>query len=123
MTQVKHAALAEHHVIVEFLTKPFPELERQLVELGCFIPEIVRANNGGIAGCVTTTQIAFLDHCDIGNAMDFGKVVGCGQTMSATTYNNHIVVVFGLGAAPQFLPVFMVAQGVFKQAKARVLFH
>ncbi len=42
--------------------------------------------------------------------------------MSATTYNNDVVVVFGLGTAPQFLPIFMVAQGVFKQAKARVFF-
>src|SRR6218665_2854410 len=46
MAQVEHAALAEHHIHVQFLAQALPQLERVLVELRRLVPQIVRAHDG-----------------------------------------------------------------------------
>src|SRR6218665_2931116 len=58
MAQVEHAALAEHHIHVQFLAQALPQLERVLVELRRLVPQIVRAHDRGVARRVAAAQIA-----------------------------------------------------------------
>ena len=118
--QIKDPALAEHHIEVQFLAQAFPKFQRQFIELSCFIPEIVGPDNGGIATRITAAKITLLDDSDIGNAVLFGKVVGRCEAMPTATDNNHVIDGLRAGAAPGSLPIFVIAQGIFEQAKPRI---
>ena len=123
VSQVIHTALREHDVVVQFLAESFPKLERLFVQQGGFGPEIVRANDGGVAARIAAADPALLEHSDIADAVFLGQVESRGKTMPAATDNNYIVVTLGLRLAPGCVPIAVVAQRIFQQAKCRVLFH
>src|SRR5436305_8376447 len=65
MDEVEDATLAEEDVVVELLGESFPELQRMLIDRGALIPEVVGANDGGVASHVAPRQPAPLQHRNI----------------------------------------------------------
>src|SRR5437870_13809073 len=85
----------------------FPELERVFVDRGALIPEVVRANDGRVAGHVAACQPASLEHGDIGDAMVLGKVIRRGQTMAAGANDDDLVRTPRLRVAPEMIGMRM----------------
>ena len=97
--EVVDTALAEHDVVVQVLAETLPKFERLLVEQCCFGPEIVGANDRGVASGIAAADPAFLQHRDIREPMLFGQVVGGRQSMPAATDDDDIVFTCGSGIA------------------------
>src|SRR5438094_4454403 len=85
----------------------FPELERVFVDRGALIPEVVRANDGRVAGHVAACQPASLEHGDIGDAVVLRKVIRRGQTMAAGADDDDLVRAPGLRIAPETIGMRM----------------
>ena len=83
MAEIENTSLGEHDVEVQLLAQPFPQFEGVLVQMSRFIPEVVGANDGGIASGVAATYPTFFEHGDIGYAVFFGQIVG-GRNLTAT---------------------------------------
>jgi hypothetical protein len=115
--QVQDAALAEHDVVVQLLAHGFPELEGVLVKGGAFVPQIVRAHDGGVAPGVAAAQPAALEHGDVGDLVFLGEIVGGGEAVPAAADDDHVVGRLGLRRAPGRGPVLMVRERVSQQAE------
>ena len=63
--QVDDAALAEQDVEVELRLEAFPELERELVDPGARVPEVVGPDDRGVAAHVAEAKEAALEHRDV----------------------------------------------------------
>src|SRR4051812_23351224 len=48
--QVEHPALAEEEVVVQLLGQLLPQLQRELVDPGALVPQVVGPDDGGVAG-------------------------------------------------------------------------
>src|SRR5947207_9459010 len=101
--QAEHAALAEQNVVIELLGKVFPELQRVFVDRRALIPEVVRANDGGVAGHVAARQPAPLEHGNIRDVVILRKVVGRCQAMAASADDDDLVRAPRLRVAPQMI--------------------
>ena len=58
--QHHHAARRIHDVVIEFCREVFPEFNRVLVKPLAFFPEIIRANNRGVAARIAAAEPALL---------------------------------------------------------------
>src|SRR2546430_11249629 len=85
----------------------FPELERVFVDRGALIPEVVRANDGRVAGHVAACQPASLEHGDIGDAVVLRQVIRRGQTMAAGADDDDLVRTPRLRVAPEMIGMRM----------------
>ena len=121
MAEVEHAARTVHHVEVELARKPFPELERHLVEIGVRVEMVVRSDDGGVAAGVAAAEIPFVEHGDVGEAVLFREIVGGGQAVPAAADDDRIVTGFGRGAAPRLRPALVVRERVAHERKDRIL--
>src|SRR5205823_13326404 len=74
---------------------------------GALIPEVVRANHGGVAGHVAARQPAALEHRNVGDAMVLGKVIRRGQTMAAGANDDDLVRTPRLRVAPEMIGMRM----------------
>src|SRR5690606_30207802 len=81
--QVQHAALGEQEVVFQVFGQLFPQLQRLLVDAGRLVPEVVRADDGGVAGHVSTGQPALFQDGDVGDAVVLGQEVCGGQAVAA----------------------------------------
>ena len=68
MGEVHHAALAEHDVVVQLLAQALPELDRVVVDPGALVPQVVGADDRGVAPGVAAAEPALLEHRDVGDA-------------------------------------------------------
>ncbi|MNF86547.1 hypothetical protein D3C84_689870 [compost metagenome] len=123
VAQVVDATLGEHHVVVQVLGQAFPQFHRVLVQLRRLVPQVVGADDGGVARGVAAAQPALLHHRDVLHAEFLGQVVGGGQAVAATADDDHVINRLRRRVAPHALPVFVVAQGVLEQAEAGILLH
>jgi hypothetical protein len=89
--EVHHAALAEHHVVVEVLRQAFPQLHRLFVQRGRFVPQIVRAHDRRVARGVAAADPALFDHGDVGDAVLLREVVRGGEAMPAAADDHDVV--------------------------------
>ncbi len=110
VAEVVDAALGEHDVVVEVLGQAFPQLHGVLVELRRLVPQVVGADDGGVARGVAAAQPALLHHRDVADAVFLGQVIGRGQAVAAAADDDHVVHRLGRGRAPHALPVLVVAQ-------------
>src|SRR6184192_1824213 len=101
MDEVQDATLAEEDVVVELLGESFPELQRMLIDRGALIPEVVGANDGGVASHVAPRQPAPLQHRNISDAMVFGQVVGGRQAVATRPHDDDVVRALRFRIAPQ----------------------
>ena len=118
--EVHHRALAEHHVVVEVVREPFPQLQRVLVEVRVRLQQVVRAHDGGVASGVAAAEPALLHHRDVGDAVKPGEVVRRRQTVAAAADDDHVVLALGLRAAPCQRPPLVVAERVSREAEDRI---
>ena len=58
--QHHYAARGIHDVVIEFCREVFPEFNRMLVKPLAFFPEIIRANNRGVAARIAAAEPALL---------------------------------------------------------------
>ena len=115
VAQVHDAALAEHDVVVDVLRQPFPQHHGFFVQGRGFVPQVVRAHDGGVARGVTAAQPTPLDDGDVAHAVLFGHVVGRGQTVAASPDHHRVVFALGLGRAPLAFPALVVRHAVAQQ--------
>src|SRR5437899_11728467 len=85
----------------------FPELERVFVDRGALSPEVVRANDRGVAGQVAARQPAALEHRNVGDAVVLRKVIRRGQTMAAGADDDDLVRTPRLRVAPEMIGMRM----------------
>ena len=95
--EVHHAALAEQEVVLELLREDLPELEGVLVDRRALVPEVVGADDRGVAGHVAAGEPALLQDGDVGHAVVLGQVVGGGQAVPAAADDHDVV---GASSAP-----------------------
>ena len=123
MAEVVDAALAEHDVVVQIPAQPLPESHRLLVQQRRFGPEIIGADDGGVATGVAPADPAFFEHSDIAHAMVFRQIIRRREAVAAATDDDRVVALFRFRAAPGRAPVPVMAERVAQQAVCRVLGH
>ena len=64
MRRRQMAALTEKQVPIEFLGKPFVQLDGGVIKRNPFLRAVVGANDGGVAAAVARAQIAALQNRD-----------------------------------------------------------
>ena len=99
--EVHHAALAEEQVVVELLGQRLPELERVLVDGRALVPQVVAADDRGVAGDVPAGQPAALHHGDVRDAVALREVVGGRQSVPAAADDHDVVGGLRVGMPPQ----------------------
>ena len=115
--EVEHAALAEHQVDVELLVQALPQLERVLVQRAAFVPEIVGADDRGVAAGVAAPDPALLEDGDVRHPVVLRQVVRGGEPVPAAADDDRVVPRLGCRVAPEWLPALMVGQGVGQKAE------
>ena len=99
--QVHHAALGEQEVVLQLLGQDLPELQGVLVHRRGLVPQVVGADDRGVAGHVPAGQPAPLQHGDVGHAVVLGQVVGGRQPVSAAADDHGVVGGLRVRVAPQ----------------------
>ena len=99
--EVEHAALAEQDRVVEVVLQALPELEGVLVDGRALVPQVVRPDQGGVAGHVPARQPAPLQHRHVGDPVVLGQVVRGREAVPAAADDDHVVGPLGLRVAPQ----------------------
>ena len=110
MREHHHAALGEHHVVIELLRQALPELDRMLVDRRALVIEVVRADDRRVAPGIAAAEPALLDNRDIGRAMRLGEVIGGGEAMAARADDHDVVMLLRLRIAPLPPPSAMAAR-------------
>ena len=121
--EVHDAALGQHDVVVEILRQSLEKLQRFLVEEGAFVPEIVRAADGGVAARIAATEPALFQHGDVANAVLLGEIVGGSEAVTAAADDYDVVGGLGVGAAPLLRPTLMMGECVAGEAQEREACH
>ena len=110
--QHEHAARRIHDVVVEFLRQALPELQRMVVERGRFLPQVVGADDGGVAPGVAAAEPALLQDRDIGEAVLLGEVIGGREPMPAGADDDRVIRRLRLGVAPLLRPAGIVRKSL-----------
>jgi hypothetical protein len=76
MVEVDDAALAHHGIVVDVLLQTLPQLHRPFVERDVAGQQIVRADDRGVAPDVAAAEPTLLQHCNVGDAVLLGQIVG-----------------------------------------------
>ena len=117
VSEIDHAALREHHIIVEIVGQGLPHFHRGFVEVLVLGQQIVRADRRCIAADIAGAEPAFFHHRYIADAMFLGEVVGSGKAVAAAD-DHHIIGWFWFGFAPGGLPVLVAVEGVLKKVES-----
>ena len=117
--QGEMAALREHHVEVEVGSEPAVELDRAVVEPDPLWRQVVRAENRRVAARAARSQVALVQHGDVGYPVIGGQVIGGSQPVHAAADDDHVVGALQVTRAPGRRP-FGVCQAVAEQAKCGV---
>ena len=117
--QHEHAARRIHHVVVELLGQALPQLQRVLVERSRFLPEVVRADDRGVAPGIAAAEPALLQHRDIGDAVLLGEVIGGREPMSAGADDDRVIGRLRLGVAPLLRPAGIVLERLQRDVDER----
>src|SRR5437763_1500560 len=123
MDEIEHAARAVHHVEVELARKPFPKLQRELVEMRIGIEVVVRADDRRVAARVAAAKPALLQHGDIADAVLPREVVRRRKTVASATDNDRVVLLFRRWTAPCARPVRVTVERAADEREDRIAFH
>ena len=99
--QVHDAALAEEQVVVELLGERLPELEGVLVDGRALVPQVVAADDRGVAGHVPAGQPAALHDRHVRDPVVLREVVGGGEAVPAAADDHDVVGGLWVGVAPE----------------------
>ncbi len=108
--QHHHAARRIHDIVVELLRQALPQLQRVIVERGRFLPEVIGADDRGVASGVAAAEPALLQHRDIAEAVLPGEVIGGCKPMPARANDDDVISRLGLGVAPLLRPAGVVRE-------------
>ena len=108
--QHEHAARRIHDVVVELLGQALPQLHRVLVERGRFLPEVVRADDRGVAPGIAAAEPALLQHRDIAEAVLLGEVIGGREAVPARADDDRVIGRLRLRVAPLLRPAGIVLE-------------
>src|SRR5699024_6801299 len=75
--------------------------------------------NRGIAAGTAASDIAFVDHSDICDAVILCQIVCGGEAVETTANNHHIVTAFHLRLGPNLGPAFL-GKTLGKQLECRI---
>ena len=114
-----HAARREHHVVVQLLRQCRPQPMRVSIDALGGLPQIVGADDGGVAAGIAAAEPAFLQHGDVRHAVLLGHVIGGGEPMSAGADDDDVVEALRLGRAPLLRPILVTAQRLSGEACKR----
>ena len=89
--QREMAALGIHHVDVEIVRQPAPQLDGLLVELDALGRQIVGADDRGVARRVAAGEPTLVQDAHVLDAVLRGQIVGDGQAMAAGADDDHVV--------------------------------
>ena len=120
MAQVDLATRGVHDVEVQILAEALPKLQRLLVEPGVAVDHVVRSNDRRITASIAATDVVFLEHGDVADAVVLGEVIGGGKTVPAAAHDYDIVRGLGVGIPPRARPTLVPAKGIPEQAERRV---
>ena len=91
MDEIEHAARAVHHVEIELLRQPLPQLEGQLVEMRIRIEMVVGAHDRRVAPRVAAAEPSLFEHGYIAEAMLLGEVIRGGKPVAAAADDYDVV--------------------------------
>src|SRR3954466_4626225 len=94
-----------------------------LVKRRAFVPQVVRAHDGGVAAGVAAAQPAALEHRDVADAVLLRQVIGGGEAVAAAADDDDVVRRLRLGRAPVRRPVGMAAPRLAQQRERREALH
>ena len=112
MAEVEHAPLRHHHVVVQLLLQPFPELQRMRIELRVAAEQIVRPHDRGVAPDVAAAEIAALQHRDVPDPVIAREIVGGRQPVPAAADHHDVVGRLRRRLAPHRRPAPVAAQRI-----------
>ncbi len=119
--QHHHTARGVHDVIVQLVGERLPELHRVLVDRLALLPEVIRADDRGVAPGIAAAEPALLEDSDVTNAVFLGEVIGGREPMPTSTDDHDIIGRFGLRIAPLPRPALMGIGSLTEKAEDRVL--
>ena len=108
--QHEHAARRVHHVVVQLLRQALPQLQRVLVERREFLPEVIGADDRGVAPGIAAAEPALLQDRDIGDAVLLGEVIGGREPVPARADDDGVIRSLRLGVAPLLRPAGIVLE-------------
>ena len=120
MAEVQHAALRHHHVVVQLLLQPLPELQRMRVELAVPLEQVVRPHDRGVAPDVAAAEIPPLQHRDIGDPVVLREVVGRRQPVPAAADDDDVIGGLRLRVAPDRRPAPVAGQRIPNDRPGRI---
>jgi hypothetical protein len=112
--EVQHTALAEKDRVAEVVLETLPQLQRVFVDLRTLVPQVVRPDQGRVAGHVAAGEPTLLEHRHVGDAVVLHEIVGGRQAVPAAADDDDVVGPFWLRVAPEEV-------GMIGQVRARGL--
>ena len=103
--------------------RPSQSLTAWLVDACALVPEVVGADDRGVAAGVAAAEPALLEHRDVGDAVLLGEIVGGGQAVAAGADDDHLVARLRLRAAPGRCPVLVTGESVSREGPDGIALH
>ena len=110
MCQHHDTARREHHVIIECLGQPFPQLQRMFVDGAALLEQIIRSNDCGVAPRVAAAKPALFKDRYVADAMQLREIVGGGEPVPTPTDDDDIISWFWFGRSPLRGPTLMIGE-------------
>jgi len=123
MSKGDDPALRKHDVEIEITRKAFPKFEGVLVETRRLGPQVVGADNGGVAPRIAAAEPPLVKHQNVTDAVFLGKIIGRGEPVPSRADDNDVIDRLGLGATPNPRPGRVTGQAVSGKAENRVSSH
>ena len=116
----ENAALAEHHIEVQVLRHAFPQLHRVLVDGGRLVPQIVRADDGGVPAGVAAAEPSLFDDSDALDAVNRRQRIGRGEPVAAAADDHDVIFGLRRRVSPGALPVLMIVHCFLGQGESGI---
>src|SRR3954467_337347 len=94
-----------------------------LLKRPAFVPQVVRAHNGGVAAGVAAAEPAALEYRDVADAVLLRQVIGGGEAVAAAADDDDVVGGLRIGRAPVRRPVCMAPQRLAQEGERREALH
>ena len=120
VAEVQHAPLRHHHVVVELLLQPLPELQRMRVELAVPLEQVVGPHDRRVAPDVAAAEIPPLQHRDVGDPVVLREIVGRRQPVPAAADDDGVIGGLRLRVAPDRRPAPVAGQRIPNDRPGRI---